>query len=237
MFRCQGSRPFVSTFFFAGAMVLVSVIPLAGCGSAEAGDGEGGAGGDVLDGTTGSGKNANVAGSTGTGFSTSATGQGGAANTCVGPDGRGFSVASCDMTNIGSLATCPDSNVPPVGLEVCQLAHELYTQGSWENLLSCLGELPATYDEACVEPMASENVSACIAEVVAEACPNPTADALCASIETACTEAGRSFELGACKETLAPYNDETIAAYDDCIRRSAPSIACEDLHGSCVTTL
>lgn len=218
-------------FFFAGAM-LVAGTPLTGCGNAEAGDeGDGGAGGTQMGDGAGTGRSGST-GATGTPSATS-SGEGGAA-ACIGPRGRGLSIEACEMTNVGLLGACPKTMADPIALEVCRSSFGVYTQGSWENLVGCLGALPATYDEACIEPAATDAVKACIDDVAIEACANPAADALCEEITIDCEANGEDFDTGACKASLAPLSDASISTYARCVGRAPATLVCGELHAHCV---
>jgi hypothetical protein len=220
------------TFFFAGVMFLGT-----GCGEAAAGDdGEGGFGGSEGAATVGTSR-ASTSGTSGDSGATS-TGQGGA-DACVGPDGRGLAVTACEMTNVGSLGTCPETNTEPLALQVCQLQYGYLTQGSWENLLSCLGKLPATYAEACDETSASDAVASCLSDVTREACPNPRADAMCESIAASCESSAQEFPLVSCKEAMAPLSDASIASYQACTGDALAqgSFVCAELHGDCLGSI
>lgn len=221
-----------SIFFIAGAIVLGT-----GCGEAEAGDdAEGGFGGAGVAATTGTGRTS----STGTsGNSSAATGGAGGADSCVGPEGRGLPVTACEMTNVGSLGTCPDTNAEPLALQVCESKFGYFTQGAWENLLSCLGKLPATYDVACNETSASDAVASCLSDVVREACPSPAADAVCESIAATCENMGAEFTLEACSTALAPLSEASIASYKACTDDAIASgtFMCRQLHGDCLGSI
>ena len=227
--------PDLSTLCIAGAIFSLAAL---GCGEAEAGDdGEGGYGGSDGAATVGTGRGSST-GTSGNSSATSGTGQGGG-QACVGPEGRGLPVTACDMTNVGSLGTCPDTNTEPLALQVCELKYGYFTQGSWENLLSCLGKLPATYDYACDEASASEAVMSCLSDVTREACPNPQADAMCESIAAACEGLGQEFPLESCEKGMAPLSDASIASYQACTSDNIAqgAVPCAELHSNCLALI
>ncbi len=224
--------PFSSIFVIAGAIFLGT-----GCGQAEAGDdGEGGFGGSDGSTSVGTGRGS-TSGTSGNSGATS-SGQGGA-DACIGPNGRGLAVTACEMTNVGSLGTCPDTNAEPLALQVCELQYGYLNQGAWENLLSCLGKLPATYDDACDETSAGDAVASCLSDVTREACPNPRADAMCESIAAACEGTGQEFSLEPCKKAMAPLSDASIASYQACTSDAIAQgeVACAELHGDCLGSI
>jgi hypothetical protein len=146
-----------------------------------------------------------------------------------------MTIEACEMTNIGSLGVCPDTESPPLALQVCQSKFGYFTEGSWENLLGCLGELPATYDQACDETSASDAVASCLADVVREACPDPEVDAMCESLGESCQAFGQEFSVDNCKKALAPLSDASIASYTACTDRAfgRGAVMCSGLHSDC----
>jgi hypothetical protein len=205
--------------------LLSSACVITTSGDGEGDDGLGGGGGaSASNGTGGQGS---------TSSGSSQTGAGGGINQCVGPDGQGMAQASCDMTNVGLLGVCPSDGLEPFAVDVCHRGFEIYTQGSWENLLSCLGEIPAAFEEACDEPQASMNVGECVQKMYDEACANPESDALCAQIDEACTADGQTFPVDLCNDDLLPFGAGGRQAYVDCYETGPAELTCGEIHSYC----
>ena len=199
------------------------------------GEGGGGEGGATTTATTTTGGGGEAQGGGGTG----GMGQGGAGGGagCVGPDGTGTVAAACDQTNLGLHGTCPSTQEDPVGLPVCHRGFEIFTAGSAENLLECLGQIPASFEEACDEPQASMNVAQCVDKVYDEACANPDSAALCDQIFDTCQMAGQVFPLNECVADLNPMGQAGLAEYVDCYNNGPTELQCDAIHNYCYGVL
>lgn len=207
-------------------------------------DGSGGEGGgtNVTNGTGGDGTTATTStGGGGTGGQTNGSGGGGGGPTCTDPAGTGVPATACDNTNVGSITVCPSGpnfNEAPLANLTCDRGNELYTPGAWEELLACIEAIPATTESACDEPTATNLVAACVGDMYANACANPTNDANCEANQAACDANGQTgYPTATCKDDLKPFSTDGYAEYVDCFNNSDPNILCADIHDHCMDVL
>jgi len=209
----------------------------------------------VDDTTTGSGTGGGTTGNTtastggsgtggdGTGGSTSnagggGSGTGGGIEECVGAAGTGLSVDECGQINASAFTTCPSTGGPPPATGTCVRGNELFAAGPWEDLLSCLGEIPATQQQACDEPNASDIVTACVSKMYNDACVQPVVQDECDNIKAQCDGANQpGFAVDDCKADLNPFSASGLAEYEDCFDNAPGDITCADIHDYCINLL
>lgn len=151
---------------------------------------------------------------------------------CVGETGTGVPSSDCSEV-AGNLSECPGTGQPAVALSTCQRGYEIFTAGSWENLLVCLKAIPFNISDLCDEPVASDNVGNCTSKMYAEACPNAFAQDTCTGIDTVtCAQEG-GFDVASCQAQLVPFSDAGINAYRSCIDEST-TVPCSSLHETCL---
>jgi hypothetical protein len=192
----------------------------------------------------GTGGSASSTGGSGTGgsgnTSTASTGGGGTGGgtTCVGPDGTGTTVDACADMEASQFSTCPSTGAPPPATGACVRGNELFSAGTWEDLLACLSQIPATQQEACDEPKAGDLVSACLADMYNDACVQQPIVDECDSIKAQCDGAGQpGYDVDGCKADLNPFSAAGVAEYEDCFANAPAEITCAEIHGYCIDAL
>jgi hypothetical protein len=222
----------------ATLLSLVGAFVLSGCVITSGDSNEGGGGSTANNNTGGSnntGGETTTDGGGGSGTTNATTGgggEGGGEPTCTDPAGTGKSVSECEDTNVSSINQCPGNNAPPIADSSCTKGYEIYTQGSWEVLLGCISEIPATIQDACDDPEATDHVVACLTDMYNAACLNPDLKPQCDDIATQC----EGFDATACAADLNPFSQDGLNAYSACL--SSPeheNDACADLHNNCFT--
>jgi hypothetical protein len=194
--------------------------------------GTGGAGGA-------GGESAGVGGTGGMGGEGGMGGAGGA-SACVGPDGSGLDVKSCDNMNItpvpqGSAAKICEPNGgtagsdPPPGYAVCQHGFEVFNGGPAENLQKCLGNIGVEPANAC-DP---KQVQACVNKMYEATCSVESVTKYCEDNAKLCESVGQTLNAAQCAYELKPFNSVTIGKYEECFNNADPNLSCQQAHDDC----
>lgn len=212
---------------FVGPAV-VSAVLLSGCvivsGSGSSGTGTSGtSGGGGFGGDDSQAAVTTV--TTGGQVSSAASGAG----ACVGSDGVG-TVDSCEELNIapsqGATTQCgPNKNELPPGYNLCLRAYTLFTNGSADELQSCLA-LIGVEDECNDVP-----VRDCVDQMFADACDVPEIADNCKSIADQCP--GEAFDLAQCTDDLRPFSNDGLTEILNCFSKSDPNLSCQQAYNDC----
>jgi hypothetical protein len=207
----------------------VSAVLLSGCivvsGSGSSGTGTSGTGTSGSGGFGGSDGQTAVTTVTSGQASSAASGAG----ACVGSDGVG-TVSSCEELNIapsqGATKQCgvKKDELPP-GYNLCLRAYTLFTNGSADELQSCLSLIGV--ESACdILP-----VQDCVDQMFSDACDVPEIADNCKSIAAQCP--GEAFDVAKCTDDLRPFNNNGLTEILDCFSASDPKLTCQQAYDSC----
>jgi hypothetical protein len=129
---------------------------------------------------------------------------------------------------------CEDSggtagNKPPPGYAVCQHGFEVFNPGPAEHLQKCLGEIGVEPANAC-DP---KQVQTCVNEMYEATCEVEAVTQYCQNNAKACQDAGQTLNAANCAYELKPFNEATIAKYEDCFNNADPNFTCQEAHDDC----
>jgi hypothetical protein len=209
---------------------LVSAVLLSGC-VIVSGSGSSGAGSSDASGTSGTSGGGGFGGDDGqTTVTTSQTGStASGTGVCVGSDGVG-TVSRCEELNIapsqGATKQCGvNKDELPPGYNLCLRGYSLFTNGSADELQSCLA-LIGVQNECDIPP-----VQDCVDQMFADACVAPEVADNCQSIATKC--AGEAFDVTKCADDLRPFSNDGLTEILNCFSVSDPKLTCQQAYDSC----